>query len=103
MPEVYPNTLGEFEFAYSYRDNKPSALRKGPWKIHLRIGSQTGNNYGFRATRKTPLLFQVEKDLGERIDVSKKQPEKVLELKQSLETLEQQIQDEGTFWDVQIP
>lgn len=100
IPEVHPNTLGEFEFAYSYTDNKPSALRKGPWKIHVRIGSQTGNNYGFSASRKTPLLFQVEKDLGERIDVSMKQPKKVQELKQGLETLEQQIQDEGTFWDM---
>ena len=52
-------------------DNKPSAIRKGPWKLHVRIGSQTGNNYGYQASRETPLLFQVEKDLGERIDVAK--------------------------------
>ena len=71
--------------------------------MHVRIGSQTGNNYGFNATRETPLLFQVEKDLGERINVSEKHPEKTLELKQALESLEQQIQDEGTFWDIQTP
>ena len=23
-----------FEFLYSYSDNKPSALRVGPWKLH---------------------------------------------------------------------
>lgn len=103
MPEVHKNTLTPFEFAYSYTDNKPSALRKGPWKIHLRIGSQTGNNYGFNATRETPLLFQVEKDLGEHINVSEKHLEKTLELKQTLESLEKQIQDEGTFWDIQTP
>lgn len=100
MPEVHQNTLTPFEFAYSYTDNQPSALRKGPWKMHVRIGSQTGNNYGFNATREAPLLFQVEKDLGERINVSEKHPEKTLELKQALESLEQQIQDEGTFWDL---
>ncbi len=99
MPEEYKNTSGEFEFLYSYADNQPSAIRKGPWKLHVRIGSQTGNNYGFEASREKPLLFQVEKDLGERIDVAEQEPEKVAEMLSDLERLQQQIKEEGSFWD----
>ncbi|MCE4565832.1 sulfatase [Maribellus sp. CM-23] len=99
MPGEYKDTSGEFEFLYSYADNQPSAIRKGPWKLHVRIGSQTGNNYGFEASREKPLLFQVEKDLGERIDVAEQEPEKVGEMLSDLEKLEQQIKEEGSFWD----
>lgn len=99
MPEMYKNKLDEFKFFYSYSDNQPSAIRKGSWKLHVRIGSTTGNNYGFNASRETPLLFQVEKDLGERINVSTKYSEKVSELQVDLETFEKQMKKEGSFWD----
>ena len=80
MPGQYENQLKDFKFFYNYMDNKPSAIRKGPWKLHVRIGSQTGNNYGYQASRETPLLFQVEKDLGERIDVAKEESQRAKEL-----------------------
>lgn len=99
MPETYKNKLDEFKFFYSYWDNLPSAIRKGPWKLHIRIGSQTKNDYGFTASREKPLLFQVEKDLGERIDVAKQHPEKVSELLTDLEAFEKQLKEEGSFWD----
>lgn len=99
MPEKYDNKPEDFEFLYSYADNKPSAIRKGPWKLHVRIGSQTKNNYGFTASRETPLLFQVEEDLGEKVDVAVQQPEKVSVMRSELERLEQQIEEEGSFWD----
>ena len=50
-------------------------------------------------TRETPLLFQVEKDLGERINVLEQQPEKVSELLTDLEAFEKQMKKEGSFWD----
>ena len=99
MPEKHNNKLDEFKFFYSYSDNQPSAIRKGSWKLHVRIGSQTENNYGFTASRETPLLFQVEKDLGERIDLATKHPEKIAELKRDLENFEIQIKKEGSFWE----
>ena len=37
--------------------------------------SQTGDSYGFTATHEKPLLFNVEQDLGERIDRAAEQPE----------------------------
>ena len=98
MPEKHKNKFEEFEFLYSYHDNQPSAIRKNAWKMHVRIGSQTGNNYGFEASGEKPLLFQVEKDLGEKVNVSENHPEKIIELKTSLETIEQQIKNEGSFW-----
>ncbi|WP_027075948.1 sulfatase family protein [Maribacter antarcticus] len=100
MPEYYKSKLDKFKFFYSYSDNQPSAIRKDKWKLHIRIGSQTKNNYGFTASRETPLLFQVEKDLGERIDVSKQYPGKVSELRTDVERFEEQITKEGTFWDI---
>jgi len=98
MPEKFKDKTEEFKFFYSYSDNKPSAIRKGPWKLHVRIGSQKKNDYGFTASRETPLLFQVEKDLGERINIASQHPEKVSELLADLERFENQMKKEGTFW-----
>lgn len=100
MPEHYDDTIGEFTFFYNYFDNKPSAIRKGSWKLHTRIGSQTGNSYGFEASRETPLLFQVERDLGERINVADQEQDKTQELLADLTAFETQLENEGTYWDM---
>lgn len=99
MPETYTTPMEPFTFFYNYHDNQPSAIRKDAWKLHIRIGSQTKNNYGFEASRKTPLLFQVEEDLGERIDVAIQKPRITAELLTDLEAFEQQLEEEGSFWD----
>ncbi|MFC4991446.1 sulfatase [Rubritalea tangerina] len=87
-----------FSFLYSYSDNKPSAVRVGPWKLHIRIGSQTGNNYGYKATEATPLLFNVEQDLNERINRADEHPERVESMRKLLLEKEQQLLDEASFW-----
>lgn len=99
MPDKYPGGVGEFKFFYSYAGNQPTAIRKEAWKLHIQIASQTNNNYGFEASRAKPLLFQVEKDLGERVDVAGQYPQKVSELLSDLERFEKQLKDEGSFWD----
>ncbi len=99
MPEKYDNKPDEFKFFYSYFDNQASAIRKDSYKLHIRIGSTKKDNYGFTASKETPLLFQVEKDLGERVNVSAKYSEKVSELQVDLETFEKQMKKEGSFWD----
>ncbi len=96
--EGYPK-LDPFTFFYHYSDNRPSAVRIGPWKMHIRIGSQTGNNYGFKATRQKPLLFQVEQDISERIDRTKEQPELIKSLTKTLNEFEAESKATGTFWD----
>jgi len=99
MPEKYKEQLPSFKFFYNYADNMPSAMRMDAWKLHVRIGSQTNNNYGFVASKDTPLLFQIEEDLGERIDVAEKQSEKTAELLIEFEMFEKQLKEEGSFWD----
>ncbi len=99
MPQTDKEDVPEFEFYYSWADNKPSAVRIGPWKMHVRISSQTGNNYGFMASRHTPLLFQVEQDLGERIDQAGEQTNRTEKMMEKLTAFESQVQAEGSFWD----
>lgn len=89
-----------FQFFYSSSDNKPSAVRVGAWKMHIRIYSQTGDNYGFAASRETPLLFQVERDLSERIDRANEEPGLIRSMMKTLSAFETQAGDEGTFWRV---
>ena len=103
MPEVFKANIPEFEFYYSWADNKPSAVRIGPWKMHVRISSQTGNNYGFTASRQTPLLFQVEQDLGERIDRAGEETTRVEHMMEKLMAFESQVQQEGSFWTATSP
>ena len=100
MPETHKKKLESFKFFYNYTDNLPSAIRKGPWKLHVRIGSQTKNNYGFVASKESPLLFQVEEDLGERIDRAKEETEITSALLSELEIFKKELKKEGTFWDV---
>ena len=98
MPQTHKDPLPEFEFYYSHSINKPFAIRLGPWKMHTRISSQTGNNYGFNASRSTPLLFQVEQDLSERIDRAK-EDELIDQMMARLNQFEARVAKEGTFWD----
>ena len=96
---VFEGEVKPFNFIYSYHDNRASAIRQGPWKMHVRIGSQLKDNYGFEASRETPQLFQVEQDLGERIDRAGEYPELVSAMLSGLDELEMQIAEEGSFWD----
>ncbi|MGB0578748.1 MAG: sulfatase family protein [Limisphaerales bacterium] len=95
----FKNAVAEFKFLYSYHDNGPSAIRMGPWKLHIRIGSQLRDNYGFMASRQTPLLFQVEQDISERINRHDEQTERASSMLATLENMEQAIKQEGTFWN----
>ena len=99
LPGAGGNELPPFEFFYSASDNKPSAIRIGEWKMHIRLYSQTGNNYGFTASRETPLLFQVEQDLSERIDRAHEQPNLIGIITKQLLFFETKAREEGTFWD----
>jgi len=83
-----------FVFAYSDAANRPVALRSGPWKIHLAIRSQTGESYGFEASRESPLLFHLEHDLGERIDRAAERPEIVERLLSELDAVAASVERE---------
>jgi arylsulfatase len=86
-PGRFKGAVKPFELAYSGADNLPNAFREGPWKLHVKLISQTGSNHGFAASREKPLLFNVEEDLGERIDRAAEQPEIVARLLEKLDAV----------------
>ena len=69
--------LGEFEFYYSHSQNNLIAVRQGPWKLMVANPSQTGKDHGFKPSEQSPILFNVEEDIGERIDRAAEHPERV--------------------------
>ncbi len=87
-----------FEFVYSGKLNQATALRRGPWKLVTDTYSQLGDNYGYQASVKTPLLFQVEHDLSESIDRAKEQPQLTKRLSKTLADYQQSIEAEGSYW-----
>lgn len=98
-PATFPGSVPAFSFIYTGNgDNSIYGVRQGPWKIHTRLYSQTGNNYGFTASSSTPLLFNVEQDPHERIDQAASQPAKVTELKAAISAFESSVNTEQTFW-----
>lgn len=89
----------EFSFIYTgASSNGIYGARKGAHKMHIRLYSQTGNNYGFSATRSTPLLFNVQTDPHERFDLADSLPAVVNELDDVISQFESSLADEGTFW-----
>jgi arylsulfatase len=92
------NALPPFTFFYSNASNQPDAVRMGPWKMLTRLFAQTKGTYGFSASREKPLLFQVEQDLGERINRADEQSGVIEEMKGRLTAFESQLREEGSFW-----
>jgi arylsulfatase len=99
LPNSSDQPLAPFCFFYHFHDNDPRAIRLGPWKMHIRISSKTGNNYGFTASREKPLLFQLEQDLGERFDRAKEHPELIKKMMKVLNDFERETKKTGSFWD----
>lgn len=98
-PAAFPGAVPDFEFIYTGSpDNKVYAARKGPWKLHIDLYSQTGDNYGFSASPSSPLLFNVEQDPHERIDRRAQQPARVAELQAIIDAFNQSLTTEETFW-----
>jgi arylsulfatase len=86
-----------FTLVYSHDDNQISAIRQGPWKLHIRIDSQLKDNYGFSASRQQPLLFQVEHDVGERYDLAAQYPERVKAMLAALARYQSSINNNANF------
>jgi len=89
--------VAPFKFIYSYSRNEPAAIRQGPWKLHVKLGSQLNNNYGFTASYEKPLLFQVEQDLEESFDCAHQHRDRVKKMLKELELYRNQVKKEGSF------
>lgn len=100
----FPGGAPDFEFIYTgASDNRVYGARKGPWKLHTRLYSQTGNDYGFNASPDAPLLFNVEQDCGERIDRSAEHPEVVAGLKKMIDDFNASLKSDEIFWTIPTP
>ena len=99
-PDLFPGTVPEFVYIYTGASaNGVYGARKGPWKLHTAIYSQTGNNYGYSGvTFSSPLLFHVEYDVGERLNQRASQPTVVSDLQATITGFNNQLAVEQTFW-----
>ena len=99
-PTLWTNPVPEFTYIYAGGVNFSTiyGVRKGSWKLHTAIYSQTGNNYGYTASWNNPLLFQVEHDPGERWNQAASQTAKVAELKAVISAFTNSVATEQTFW-----
>jgi arylsulfatase len=98
---VWTNSVPEFTYIYAGGANFSTlyGARKGPWKLHTTIYSQTGNSYGYAGVSwNNPLLFQVEQDIKERFNQAAAQAAKVTELKTVITAFSNSVALEQTFW-----
>lgn len=99
-PTHFPGSPPEFTFIYTgQEDNRVMAVRKGPWKLHTAVWSQTGDNYGFSASRAAPLLFHLEQDPGETVNRSAGNAAIISSLLGEIDAHNAARLAEGTFWD----
>ncbi len=82
-------------FFYYGPGNRLHAVRKGPWKLHIKTSSQTRKKY---FDGKLPLLFQLDEDPSEKYDLADKEPEVVQELTELLEQHRKQVVAEGNYF-----
>ncbi len=104
-PAVFPGAAAPFEFIYvGYENNPAYAARKGPWKLHTHLYSQTGDNHGFAANSSSRvavnpnLLFNVETDPPERYNAAAANPAAVSDLQALLNAFNDSVNAEQTFW-----
>jgi arylsulfatase A-like enzyme len=69
--DVWPLMVGKadartpHEAFYYYRDERLQAVRSGPWKLHV-----YRPEWGVGAQGHQPLLFNLDEDIGEKVDVA---------------------------------
>jgi arylsulfatase A-like enzyme len=75
---------GSRDEVFYYCDNQLSALRQGPWKLHIRTIEAAAGQIKSRP-QSPPLLFNVETDPSERFNVADRHPEVVERLLKIIE------------------
>ncbi|MEN7549467.1 sulfatase [Rapidithrix thailandica] len=71
------------------------AVRKGPWKLHIRTHSQLKVDY---FNKELPLLFNLEEDPSEKYNLAKQHPEIVNELLKEIEAQQQRVAGNPDFY-----
>lgn len=101
--KTFPGTVKPFVYFYPDPKNMPVAVRSGPWKLMEKAFAQTGRDYGFKASPENPLLFQLEYDFSERINLAPEQPGQVAALRAKLADFRKKLVADGTFWGAPEP
>ena len=82
---------------FFYGPNHLHAVRKGPWKLHVRTSSQTGKDY---FDGKIPLLFNLDADPSEQYDLAEQHPVIVKELTKEIETQNSFVKSHKNFFQI---
>lgn len=83
---------------FFYGPNELHAVRMGPWKLHIKTSSQTGQQY---FGEKSPLLFNLDTDPSEKYELSEQFPAMVDSLMQIIQTHKSEIEQSGNYWQTQ--
>ena len=84
VPLLRGNGAGSRHEVFYYFDNQLTAVRQGPWKLHLKtIESASGQTKS--QVHAPPLLFHLEHDPSERFNVAPEHPEIVERLMKVIE------------------
>jgi arylsulfatase A len=84
-----------FLFFYGWR-NELTAVRRGPWKLHIKTYSQTGIDY---FDGQLPLLFNLNEDPSETQNVADQHPELVRQLQLAIEEHKAEVKQQASFFD----
>jgi len=80
------------ELLFYYRGYNLMAVRKGPWKLHLMTQDAYGAGARQPVTHDPPVLYHLEHDPSERINVAEEHPELLQEILADIETHRKQVQ-----------
>jgi len=80
------------ELLFYYRGFNLMAVRKGPWKMHLMTQDAYGAGARQAVKHDPPILYHLEHDPSERINVAAKHPELLKEILADIESHRKQLQ-----------
>lgn len=102
-PKDFPGKVPDSDYYYLSADNMPVGVRSGPWKLLESTPSQVGPVPGLKASKTSPLLFQVEWDFSERLNLAEEHADEVARLQKRLAERRRSFAQEGTFWGAPKP
>jgi arylsulfatase A-like enzyme len=80
------------ELLFYYRGFNLMAVRKGPWKMHLMTQDAYGAGARMAVKHDPPILYHLDHDPSERVNVAAQHPELLKEILADIETHRKQLQ-----------
>ena len=95
LPILFETGKSELETFFYYRDFELMAVRKGPWKMHLRIKPEGQGGY---VDLEAPLLFHLDRDPSEKHDAASDHPDVIADLAKEIESHRQTMTPGEIQW-----